>query len=88
MTNHYKLLAASAAQPGSALGTEREERKHIPENSAAARNQAAAFEKTLHSSVEEQIRSRAYELYLQRGRQDGKAEQDWLDAELELLAGR
>jgi len=35
-------------------------------------------------SLEEQIRLRAYELYEQRGRQDGFAEQDWLQAEAEL----
>ena len=34
----------------------------------------------------EQIRSRAYELYEQRGRQDGFHEQDWLQAESEILS--
>jgi hypothetical protein len=33
----------------------------------------------------EQIRRRAYELYEQRGRQDGFHEQDWLQAESEVL---
>ena len=37
----------------------------------------------LHS-VEERIRQRAYELYEQRGRHDGAADQDWLRAEAEL----
>ena len=32
----------------------------------------------------EQIRRRAYELYEQRGRQDGFHEQDWLQAESEV----
>jgi hypothetical protein len=31
-------------------------------------------------SVEEQIRARAYELYLQRGENGGSPEQDWLRA--------
>ena len=35
---------------------------------------------------EQAIRERAYELYEQRGRQDGLAEEDWLKAELELWA--
>jgi len=39
-------------------------------------------------SLEERIRERAYELYLCRGCQDGAAERDWLEAELELLADR
>jgi Protein of unknown function (DUF2934) len=33
----------------------------------------------------EQVRARAYELYEQRGRRDGFAEQDWLQAEAEIL---
>jgi hypothetical protein len=33
----------------------------------------------------EQIRARAYELYEHRGRRDGFAEQDWLQAEAEIL---
>jgi hypothetical protein len=37
------------------------------------------------------IARRAYELYVQRGRQDGHASEDWLQAEREIrqdLAGR
>ena len=36
----------------------------------------------------EQIRRRAYELFEQRGRQDGFHEQDWLQAESEILSRR
>jgi len=36
------------------------------------------------SSAEEQIRQRAYELYLQRGAQPGLEIEDWLQAEAEL----
>ena len=36
----------------------------------------------------EQIAKRSYELYLQRGSVDGFHEQDWLQAESELLSGR
>ena len=36
----------------------------------------------------EQIQRRAYELYEQRGRQDGFHEQDWLQAESEILSRR
>ena len=39
------------------------------------------------SADREQIRQRAYELYLERGRQDGSAEEDWFQAELEILGG-
>ena len=31
------------------------------------------------------IAERAYELYVQRDRQDGRAEEDWLEAEQQLL---
>lgn len=37
-------------------------------------------------NVTEQIRRRAYQLYEERGREDGHAEQDWLQAEAEILA--
>ena len=37
------------------------------------------------SSVEEQIRNRAYELYLERGGIGGSPEQDWLRAKEEIL---
>ncbi len=36
--------------------------------------------------VQEQIRRRAYELYLQRNGQGGSPEQDWLRAEVEVLS--
>ncbi|HSS95973.1 MAG TPA: DUF2934 domain-containing protein [Terriglobales bacterium] len=42
----------------------------------------------LDRSIDDQIRDRAYELYVQRGRQGGQELQDWLDAEFELLANR
>ena len=35
--------------------------------------------------TQQQIRQRAYEMYVARGRQDGKALDDWLAAEMELL---
>ncbi len=35
-----------------------------------------------------EIRMRAYELYLQRGREDGHDEEDWLRAEIEMAGQR
>ena len=46
------------------------------------RNQAGSDEPTL--PLEEEIRTRAYELYEQRKRGDGHDLEDWLDAETEL----
>ena len=40
------------------------------------------------TGVEERIRQRAYELYLQRGRVDGFALDDWLQAEGEIVGTR
>jgi hypothetical protein len=37
------------------------------------------------AQIEQQIRQRAFELYEQRGQIDGLAEQDWLQAEAEIL---
>ena len=38
----------------------------------------------LHSTREQEIRNRAYEIYLQRGGQPGYELEDWLQAEREL----
>lgn len=43
---------------------------------------------TALAALEEQIRRRAYELYEERGRKEGFAEQDWLQAECELTSGK
>jgi hypothetical protein len=42
----------------------------------------------LASEIEQHIRQRAFELYEQRGKADGLAEQDWLQAEGEILGSR
>ncbi len=41
-------------------------------------------EELLRSTREEEIRNRAYEIYLQRGGQSGHELEDWLQAEREL----
>ena len=43
-------------------------------------------ETIISSDLQDQIRTRAYEIYEHRGRHDGFAEQDWLEAEAEILA--
>ncbi len=37
------------------------------------------------SEIEDRIRNRAYDLYEERGAQDGHALDDWLDAKAEVL---
>jgi hypothetical protein len=38
----------------------------------------------IHSASEEQIRARAFELYLERGGEPGHELEDWLQAEFEV----
>ena len=40
-----------------------------------------------HPNLEEEIRRRAYELYEERGREDGHDVDDWLHAEAEIGTG-
>jgi P-type Cu2+ transporter len=47
-------------------------------------SRSAQNQSTETAQIQERIRQRAYELYEQRGRQDGHAEQDWLEAEREI----
>ena len=64
-------MASEAAIIGSADATERD-------------TAAEKREGLLHSSREQAIRNRAYEIYLQRGGQCGHELEDWLQAECEL----
>ena len=42
----------------------------------------------LEAMVEKEIQIRAYELYVERGKAQGLALKDWLEAEAEVLARR
>ena len=57
-------------------------------NGTSAQSVTAASEVTREtaasSNIEEKIRARAYELYLQRGGIDGSPEEDWLRAQEEI----
>lgn len=41
-------------------------------------------DRSLHPSREQEIRRRAYDIYLERGAQAGRELEDWLQAEREL----
>jgi hypothetical protein len=63
--------------------------KSAPENGAevvetAAVTTAVAKEAKSSVSLEEKVRARAYELFLQRGGRGGSPEQDWLQAVSEI----
>jgi Protein of unknown function (DUF2934) len=51
---------------------------HMPENGDKGNIDRA--------DLEPEIRQRAYELYEQRGHTNGRAEQDWFEAEQQVLA--
>ncbi len=53
-----------------------------PNSKASA---ATAHTKSRETCLETLIRARAYELYEQRGKEDGHAKEDWLSAEAEGL---
>jgi len=58
-------------------------------NSSSAILTSRATDTSVYSSVsEEQIRRRAYELYVQRGGVGGNQAEDWLRAEAELRGRR
>jgi len=56
--------------------------------STGANQQSSAVMKVVQPSTGDQIRDRAYQLYIERGARDSHELQDWLDAEFELLANR
>jgi hypothetical protein len=59
---------------------------NIPDGSEAAERVAEAHTQDglVHSSPEEEIRYRAYEIYLGRGEEPDHEIEDWLQAEREL----
>jgi len=62
-------------------------KKDSAENGSRAQSSVPSFAPSSAAGREEEIRRRAYELYEQRGRQDGGAEQDWFRAEAEVTTG-
>jgi hypothetical protein len=61
--------------------------QHMPRKSlrSAARREPETPERAWKPPTNEQIRQRAYELYLERERECGGALDDWLEAEAQLL---
>jgi hypothetical protein len=57
----------------------------VPDGSSSAINESAQRKKPAFEDLHAHISIRAYELYLQRGCREGHAQEDWLDAEREIL---
>lgn len=53
----------------------------------ATSTQAEAGDSVKNSARDEEIRRRAYEIYLERGQQPGRELDDWLQAQRELEGG-
>jgi len=61
----------------------------MPEATSTAQvRKASSSANSQNLDLDAQIRQRAYELYLQRGRVDGFALDDWLQAEREIVGTR
>jgi hypothetical protein len=100
MPRNSETISKAFSELESPLTLEREERSRIPENSAFRRQTQRhnsgsvppdGLKRSDHgidSDIQDQIRHRAYWIYVERGRQDGNEMGDWLDAELEILANR
>jgi len=70
-------------KPSSAKGRDEKKSRVImaPEETAKSSQRAKAPFDDLHA----RISRRAYELYVQRGYREGHADEDWLDAERDIL---
>lgn len=62
------------------------EKTSAPKAAKAKKGAASTTEAAKLPPSHEEIAVRSYELYLQRGAVDGYHEQDWLQAEAELLS--
>lgn len=70
-------------KPPSAKGRDEKKSRVIVSSSGAGR--ATQKGKPAFDDLHARISARAYELYVQRGSRDGHAQEDWLDAEREIL---
>jgi Protein of unknown function (DUF2934) len=62
-------------------------RNGITEPQATSTHAATGEASVKNSARDEEIRRRAYEIYLERGEQPGRQLDDWLEAEGELERG-
>jgi len=66
--------------------TKKSAKKPIPIDSPSPSPVPGVSASQTYPGIEEEIRLRAYELYEQRGRQEGFQDEDWSRAETEILA--
>ena len=73
-----KTHAVDARNPQSAVVDHRE--------SAEPKQESARYARSLFDDLHARITTRAYELYVQRGSRDGRAMEDWLEAERDIVS--
>ena len=81
------MFSDKKSDSSSAKKTSRSRTKSAATTSAASqreRSQSATTSVSAATVSDEQIRTRAYQLFVERGGQGGTAEQDWLRAEAEV----
>jgi hypothetical protein len=82
------LPTSPMAAKTSTKSTTKRNTKRPPAN-AVETSESVSIETTsvdVRSPAHDEIARRAYELFLSRGRQHGRAQEDWLNAERELRA--
>jgi hypothetical protein len=78
----YFLSKRKKAKPAESVKAEPEKEESVEEAPAAA----SVINTMRTVNLDEEIRLRAYELYLERGSQDGNMDGDWYRAETEICA--
>jgi hypothetical protein len=76
-------LQPAPSWPGGTLGQDQREASF--QGGANSVSVASMAENRNSAELEDRIRRRAYEIYIERGRQDGHTEEHWLLAEAEIL---
>jgi hypothetical protein len=59
-----------------------------PGRKAATQKKASPKPVPTIQQLEERVRQRAYELYVERGREEGHEREDWMRAETEVASGQ
>jgi len=81
----FRTQRGNAVSPVKELRSERTAAATPPSFKVTPIRKQATDISSSRAYTERIIRERAYELYEERGRQDGHAEEDWLRAEAEVL---
>ena len=82
-----RTVTPASANKDSGRRTVRPAAKKSDSKSTASAARPAKNGEAARQPTEDQVRARAYEIYLARGGRDGNAESDWYQAERDLRQG-